>query len=245
MACQLTVALVYGWFIDVAAAEDSASSTSLVHVDVSAYPWSSIAKLNNSIGGSCTAVVIERDSVLTAAHCTFNRRTNRFLPSESLHVLLGYERGQYAVHALVSSYIVGPGYDPANERGTASSDWAVLKLVEALPNGVQPLRFVDRLPSPDTQLMIGGYAGRRLYVMTADINCQLIGELPSSSLLQHNCRVEQGSSGAPLLMMERGGEAVIIGIQVGFGRGTGGDIMLAVSAQSIKRNLLQRSNSAP
>lgn len=56
--------------------------------DVSTYP-----QLNNSVGGSCTGVVIDRTRILTAAHCLFNRRTARFLPASALHFLLGYERG--------------------------------------------------------------------------------------------------------------------------------------------------------
>jgi len=76
----------------------TSSSADLTEVDISSYPWSSIAKLNHSVGGSCTAVAIEQDRVLTAAHCVFNRRTSRFLPPSSHHVLFGYERGKYAVH---------------------------------------------------------------------------------------------------------------------------------------------------
>ena len=107
---------------------DRKDGPNLAEVDIAAYPWSSIAKLNNSVGGSCTAVAIEQNAVLTAAHCIFNRRTNRFLIPGSLHVLLGYEQGKYAVHALVASYTIGPGYDPSRELATASSDWVILKI---------------------------------------------------------------------------------------------------------------------
>ena len=93
----------------------------------------------------------------------FNRRTNRFLIPGSLHVLLGYEQGKYAVHALVASYTIGSGYDPSRELVTASSDWAILKLVEPLPGEIRPLKFVDRIPAPGCHLMIGGYALRRLH----------------------------------------------------------------------------------
>src|SRR6185295_1804716 len=98
--------------------------------DVSTYPWSAIGKLNNSVGGSCTGVVIDRARVLTAAHCIFNRRTDRFLPPSSLHLLLGYQRGSYSVHARVADYTVGRGYDPKDEEGSLASDWSVLRLAE-------------------------------------------------------------------------------------------------------------------
>jgi protease YdgD len=245
MRRRLLLALLHGLLIGAAAAAaQTEESPDLAKVDISDYPWSSIAKLNNSVGGSCTAVAIEQNAVLTAAHCIFNRRTNRFLLPGSLHVLLGYEQGKYAVHALVASYTIGPGYDPSRELATASSDWAVLQLVEPLPHQIRPLKFVDRIPAPGSQLMIGGYALRPLHIMTADMNCQLLGQVPGSPLIEHNCRVAQGSSGAPLLIME-GDSAVIMGLQVAVGRRNGAVIMVAVSAPSIVDNLRKLDDVVP
>ena len=59
-------------------------------VDEQLYPWSSIGKLYNETGGSCSGVVIARDKILTAAHCLFNARTRRFIPARALHFLVGY-----------------------------------------------------------------------------------------------------------------------------------------------------------
>jgi protease YdgD len=237
---QLVLVLLYGWLICVVAAEAQAlSAQDLPEVDISTYPWSAIGKLNNSVGGSCTGVVIEQDQVLTAAHCLFNRRTGRFLPPRSLHFLLGYQRGEYKVHALVVGYTIGPGYDPARELSTISSDWTVLKLTEPLPAQIQPLPIVERIPTADVRLMIGSYAQGRPHVMTADNNCHLVDIPPGSTLLVHNCRVAQGSSGAPLLMME-GGVAAIVGIQVAIGSRNGANIMLAISLPSITPNLLDK-----
>jgi hypothetical protein len=85
--------------------------------------------------------------------------------------------------------------------------------------------------------MLGSYAQRRLHVMTADENCQLLEQLPESFLLAHDCQVAPGSSGAPLLLME-GEVASIIGVQVAIGRRNGTDVMLAVSGPSIAEGQL-------
>ena len=200
---------------------------------MSAYPWSAIGKLNNGVGGSCTAAVIEQDLALTAAHCIFNRRMARFLPASSLHLLLGFKRGDYAAHALVNSYSIGPGYDPTMETQTIDSDWALLKLTDPLPVTIRPLATIDTLPLTGTHLMMGSYARGRRYVMTVDTDCRLMGKSSKRTLLEHNCRVAPGSSGAPLLMMNHN-TAVIVGMQIAIGKLNGSDIMLAVSAESIR-----------
>jgi protease YdgD len=236
--------VVVSWFlasiaadIAIAAQDQTLPSAGLTKVDVSIYPWSSIAKLNNSVGGSCTAAVIEQDKVLTAAHCLFNRRTSRFLPASALHLLFGYEQGRFFLHALVGSYTRGSADDVQPNIATLSSDWAVLTLTAPLPDGIRPLQLVDHLPAAGSGLMMGGYARRRLYFMTADTNCRLLGEVPGSLLLTHNCQAAQGSSGAPLLLME-GDVAVIVGVQVAIGHHSGTDVMLAVSAPSIAEGQL-------
>ena len=73
--------------------------------------------------------------------------------------------------------------------------------------------------------------------MTADQNCELLGEVPGSFLLAHTCHGAQGSSGAPLVLMDDE-SAVIVGIQVATGHRNGTDVMLAISAPSIAERQL-------
>jgi protease YdgD len=183
-------------------------------VDASAYPWSSVGKLFNSVGGSCTGAVIARDKVLTAAHCLYAFRTHRFLPPDAIHVLLGYDRGDYSTHARVARYTLGPGYDPNAERGTAASDWAVLELAEPLAASIRPLKLFVGAIAPKTRIMVGGFARDRAYVMTADSNCQVLGPA-AGNLISHDCLIAPGDSGAPLLVKTEGGEVRILGIAVG------------------------------
>ncbi len=168
-------------------------------VDADAYPWSAVGKLFNSVGGACTAAVIAPDRVLTAAHCLYAFRTRRFLPPDAIHFLLGYARGDYRIHARVARYRVGRGYDPARERDTASSDWAVLELAEPLPPGVRPLALASALPDIKTTLVLGGFAQDRAYLMTADMDCHVTGLARDGKLIFHDCVIAHGDSGAPLL----------------------------------------------
>jgi len=217
--------------ISAAGAEESAGPAPAT-VDVTAYPWSAVGKFNNSAGGSCTAVAISRTEVLTAAHCIFNRRTNRFLQAGSLHVLFGYERGNYTHHALVNRYVLGPGYDPTKESKTIASDWAVLTLAAPLPANIRPLPPTSGIPTPGTPLMTAGYARGTSHVMTADESCEALPLAKTSGLIANDCHVAEGASGSPLIVMD-GGSARVAGIEVAIGNQADKDFALAVPVTGI------------
>lgn len=67
----------------------------------------SIGKLNVSGVGSCTAVLVGPSLALTAAHCLYGKRQGRWAQPGSVHLLLGYSRGEYAFHTRASSYVRG------------------------------------------------------------------------------------------------------------------------------------------
>ena len=195
---------------------DAGSAPHHAVVDADRYPWSAVGKLFNSIGGACTAAAISPDKVLTAAHCLYAFRTHRFLEADAIHFLLGYARGDYRIHARVASYSIGPGYDPANEIRTAGSDWAVLTLAEPLPVAVRPIAVAQSLPPAGAAIEIGGFAQDRAYLMTADTQCRLLGPIVGGSLLSHDCVIQHGDSGAPLLVTAMDGAVQAVGVTVGF-----------------------------
>ena len=205
-------------------------------MDISAYPWSAVGKVNNSIGGSCTGVTTQRNEVLTAAHCIFNQRTGKFLQPGSLHVLFGYHRGDYTVHARVERYILGPGYDPAKKPESIASDWAMLTLTEPLPATIRPLQPSGQVPAAGASLAIAGYGQGRSHVMTGDQDCRVLSAPAEPDLIAHDCRVANGTSGAPLLAREGDG-FILVGIQVAAARRDGSEIGLAVSLPSISRHI--------
>ena len=202
-------------------------------VDEQRYPWSSIGKLYNETGASCSGVVISRDKILTAAHCLFNERTRHFIPAAALHFLVGYRSGRYSAHARIVSYEIGPGFDPLRYSQTSESDWAVLTVTERLPATIEPLRLRRELAPSGTKAILVGYPQDRAFAMTADRDCELGEKVFAGRLLLHTCRGIKGYSGAPILVRAGGDEMQIAGIQIASYQSNGTQKMVAVSAQAI------------
>jgi protease YdgD len=156
--------------------------------------------------------------------------------------LLGYERGQYEIHALVDSYVTGAGYDPSQKLSTLASDWAILTLVKPLPHKIRSLDFAKETPPIGTTVMVASYARGRRHVLTADKDCRLLRIINSPALLETDCQGAQGTSGAPLLVPD--GERVrFIGLQVAIRQYKDMPTMLAVPAQNIEQGTRQTQSN--
>ena len=190
-----------------------------VRVDLDAMPWRAVGKLQAAsinLRALCTATLVGPSMVVTAAHCVFNRRTQRnFLPG-SLHFLIGYNGSRYAGHAVGVSVKIGAGYDPRRPKETIGSDWALVSLDKSLGSEDRILPIVSDLPEDGTSVMLGGYQQDHPLLLMADTRCRIDGRFIDPSgrlLLRHNCAGTQGVSGAPLLI-DRGGRWQVAAIDV-------------------------------
>ncbi|WP_244560830.1 trypsin-like serine peptidase [Azospirillum oryzae] len=187
-------------------------------VDATAEPWRSIVRVQTNLAGRCTGALVGRRTVVTAGHCLFNPRTRRFLQASSLHVLFGYDRGEFTRHVTVARVATDPAYDPASATPMVAADWAVLTLSEPAPESVPSLALgAGQLP-PGTPAMLGGYSQDRAQILMADRDCHLLGT--SAGLLVHDCDATRGTSGGPLLVRTANGEGwSVAGVGVAAGPG--------------------------
>lgn len=188
-----------------------------VVVDPNASPWNAVVKVQTNIGTRCTGALVGAATVLTAAHCLYNRRTHAMLQPLSLHVLVGYQRGNFRWHRLVSRYTTGPGYD-GEGKPPQTADWARLELAEPVPDAVTPLPVAATAPVLGLAIALAGYNQDRIELLMADPNCHvgIITRRTGGTLLLHDCSATRGTSGGPLLTRANGGWAVV-GINIGAG----------------------------
>jgi protease YdgD len=190
-----------------------------IRVSPDTVPWRAVGKLQAAstvLRTSCTATLVGPSTVVTAAHCVFNRSTKRYFPPSGLHFLIGYNGDRYAGHAVGSRVKVAEGYDPRRPKETIGSDWALISLDKSLGSKDRVLSVAYDVPEDGAEVMLGGYQQDHPLLLMADTRCHIDGRFVDASgqlLLGHNCAGTRGVSGAPLLI-ETGGEWRVVAIDV-------------------------------
>ena len=172
--------------------------------------------------------------MLTAAHCLVAPRSGNLVQPETLHFLLGYDRGRFAGHGRVIGYHVAPGYRPDAPGvggGPRGADWAMLVLDAPLGTPDRMLPLLEAPPPPRTPLMLGGYQQDRPEMLLADTECHAIGTAQGGTLLLHDCAGTHGTGGAPVLAQGPGGRWAVAGVTSG--GSAHGSVGVAVAAQGV------------
>lgn len=125
--------------------------------------------------------------MVTAKHCVEG------LPAGDLHVLLGYDRGEFAEHRRVASVEMAP-------------EWDIARLCLDEPAAVAPLTPSAERPGPGPA-EARGYPRSRPHAQ--DLRACRLGPMGGRPQAALDCPAEQGMSGAPVSMGEGEGARVV------------------------------------
>jgi V8-like Glu-specific endopeptidase len=180
-----------------------------VLVDALSYPWSAIGRVNTGGSTYCTGFLISEYHVLTAGHCLFDPRRDRWrLPSE-LHFVAAYQFDQILMHSPVASYGRAGGRSPAKvpDSESATRDWAILTLSEPIGRvagwlGMKVIgeTFPERIEANRVAMVQAGYGVMRPHAITMSRGCEPMTLLSNKDIFAHGCEIMDGDSGSPWLL---------------------------------------------
>lgn len=130
----------------------------------------------------CTSFATRDGALLTAAHCLPD------IPSDTVHVLLGYEQGALRHHARTPA----SAFRTLPERDIAA-------LCKA-PQASSRMTLAQDSPSPGTRVTIRGYGAPNVHVLQ-ETTCS-VQAVSNSGLVILDCALPRGASGAPVTMAD-------------------------------------------
>lgn len=182
-----------------------------------------VLRVNREVGGHCSGFAFDATTVATAAHCLWLERPRAWIRPTSLHVLLGYDRGDYVQHIRVTAYRIAAAYRADRGPGQAS-DWALLTLDRPFLGAVPTLAPVPALRG--AAYAVGGFGARRAHRAAWAVNCRATRVGPDR--FAHSCPLAAGFSGGPVVG-RRDGASMIFGLHIASDKTRG----LAIPAAAI------------
>jgi protease YdgD len=204
-----------------------------VRVNAQETPWRFMGKFFNAAEERCTATLIARDVIVTAAHCIHTdagvSASGRFIS----------EAGGLEAHS--THYIINPryNYQQFNSGDEIDGlDWALLRLDRPLGDelgfaGVHNLNGDGLNAARAAPLLQAGYSWDTGETLSANLNCHVV-QIFQDGTFQHECDTTRGDSGSAFLIRDGQGFDVI-GVDSSFRRVPNQPpINIAVSAASFQ-----------
>ena len=192
-----------------AAAQQANSALLGMQTENEARAWQAVGRLDMEGHGFCTATLISSDTVLTAAHCVFEKNTGKPIPSEAMTFHAGLRNGSTVAKRAVTQVEAHSGYDPARETDIENirHDVALLRLAQPITTAeINPFVVHDRTVSDGTVSVVSYGRDRESLPSRQDV-CQVQDIYQEIILL--SCDTTFGSSGAPVLRRVHGHSQIV------------------------------------
>ncbi|WP_432471972.1 trypsin-like serine peptidase [Amphritea sp. HPY] len=204
-------------------------------VSSSDYPWRTIGRVNLAGRGHCSGVLVAKDTVITSAHCLWNRSTDRWFPAQYVTFVAGAEKESYQDYANAVSYEIADGFSPRTLTNPEAleHDWALIKLAKPIGKSLGFLPLAAQV-SPGQNIIQTGYRADREFVLTVERNCRVDKTYDNGKIIQTSCHTISGDSGGPVLIRNKDKWSL-----VGIHRGrTNANKSLVVTSKNFRRFII-------
>jgi protease YdgD len=201
-----------------------------IFVDTNTYPWKLFGRLTSTAGGTCTASLIGRDVLITAAHCI--HEDGRLDASGEFEASNG-ER------ARVTAYLISENFNYTRfieSNDIDGLDWAMLRIDRPLGESLGFFQAasvtsqgLERARAAD--LYQAGFAWDTGDHLSGHLGCHIVALDTGKNTFAHQCDTTRGDSGSPFLIRLAPDQYQVVGTDSSFRRESGQPTMnIAVSA---------------
>jgi protease YdgD len=204
-----------------------------VRVNAQQAPWRFMGRFTNAEGEACTATLIARDVIITAAHCIHGE--NRVTTGGIFRPEAGGPEARAVAYQIDRRF----NYRLFNTTDQIDGlDWALIRLDQPLGDrlgfaGVRNITGQGTRTAAGFELLQAGYSWDTGDTLSANINCNIV-EAFSDGTFAHECDTTRGDSGSGFIV-RNGNSFDLIGVDSNFRQNPNGPfIYIAVSAMSFQ-----------
>lgn len=204
-----------------------------VLVNANEAPWRMMGALLMDAGKSCTATLIARDVIITAAHCIHTDEGR-------INAAASFKTADRLSTARVTAYLIDPRFN--YERFHASDDvdgmdWALLRLDQPLGDrvgfaGVRNLTGEGSAAALAADLQQAGYSWDTGENLSGNLGCRIVA-VNRDNTFAHECDTTRGDSGSAFVVRNTRGGYDVVGTDSKFRSNPDGPfVYIAVSASA-------------
>jgi protease YdgD len=196
-------------------------------------PWRFMGRFTNANGEQCSATLIARDVIITAAHCIHT--DNGITTGGSFRPEAGGQEAQATAYLIDRRF----NYRLFNTTDQIDGlDWALIRLNQPLGDrlgfaGVRNITGQGTRTAAGFELLQAGYSWDTGETLSANIDCNIV-ETFTDGTFAHECDTTRGDSGSGFII-RNGNGFDLIGVDSNFRSNPNGPfIYIAVSAMSFQ-----------